>query len=340
MKDLAEYINLVPEIKESNNYWFVRTMGGKLYNPFLFKKVIAIDYDKIPEDKVKELITGDIDEYKSDYIKKCYAENHRPGLIINNLKRFYKEMKIGDIVVIPDNCGNHIAVGVIEGEVHVIDGIEIVGSDGKIKVDQTYRRSRKVKWLAAAKRNNFNPYLYRLLNTHQTISHANSYHEYIDIILHDFYKRGTKYNYVMNVRQKYGLNAKSVYGSLSELITLAEEFLAENGIHENADAIETKISVNSPGYIALLGVAGTVLFVICALVIFFNGGGMKYKNKDGVELEIKSHGFLEALSRFLNSRKDRLIKDQLVDKIKNLEIDNSADIIGLLGAVNEKNQNP
>ena len=54
MKSFEFFLEKVPHIEETKNYWFFRTMGGRLFSPFLYKSIIAIDYARIKEDKVNE----------------------------------------------------------------------------------------------------------------------------------------------------------------------------------------------------------------------------------------------------------------------------------------------
>jgi len=248
-------------------------------------------------------------------------------------------MKTGDYVVIPDMAGKSIAVGEIMSEVEHIEGIEMYRPDGKIYVDREYQRSRKMRWVTVARKDSFSPYLYRLLNTHLTISSANAYSEWIDGLLFNFYKKNEQYHYIINIKQRYGLSARTVYGSFCELLDLADEFLREEGIEESIDSIDTKIALRSPGVIELLGMTGSAIAVISMMVLFLNGGGFKYKKKDGTEINLYTDGVIKRLNEFFNSRKDRIIKSELAAKIKNLEIENADDIVEILNSVNEKNQN-
>jgi len=339
MKSFEFFLGKVPNIEETKNYWFFRTMGGRLFSPFLYKSIIAIDYAEIKEDKVNELIKGRLTEAKARFIKSKYPEHKRINLIISNLKNFYCEMKIGDYVVIPDTAGRNIAVGEIMSEVEYIEGIEIIRPNGKKYIDREYQRSRKMKWVTVAQKDSFSPYLYKLLNTHLTVSSANAYSEWIDGLLFNFYKKDEQYHYIINIKQRYGLSAKTVYGAFYELLNLADEFLREEEIDENVDSIDTRIALRSPGTIELLGTAGTAIAVICLMIHFINGGGIKYKKKDGTEISLNTDGVIKKLNEFLNSRKDRIIKNELAMKIKTLEIGNADDIVEILKTVNERNQN-
>jgi hypothetical protein len=337
--EIDDFLAKIPEVKEVNDYWFFRTMGGRLYQPFFYKSIIALDYTNIGESSVKDLLTGEINETKINFVKSKYPNHRRPGLIIANLKRFYHEMKIGDIVLIPNTAGKNLAVGEITGNVETIEGIERIRPDGKIYIDHEYRRARKIKWISAARRRNFSPELYSLFNTHQTISRANIYAEWIDGLLYNIYKKGSQYHYKINITQQYGLTAKTVYGVLYDLLITVDDFLKKERIEENTDNINTKIVLSSPGYVEFLGNAGYAIAVMSLLVLLINGGGFKIKIKDSFTLDFNTNGILKRLNEFLNSREDRKIKEKLSEKLSSLEIEKSNDIVKLLNEINQKNQN-
>jgi hypothetical protein len=338
-QELNDFLAKIPSVEEENGHWLFRTMGGKLYQPFFYKSIIALDYTNIEEGKVAELLEGDINETKINFVKSKYSDHRRPGLIIANLKRFYNEMKIGDIVLIPNAAGKNLMVGKIVSGVKIIEGIERVKSDGKIYIDHEYRRAREVRWIAAARRRNFSPELYSLLNTHQTISRADSYAEWIDSLLYNIYKKGSQYHYKININQRYGLSAKTVYGVFYELLTTVDEFLKKEHIDETTDNIDTKIVLSSPGYVEFLGVAGKAIAIMCLLILFINGGGFKIRIKDNFSLDLSTNGILRRINEFLNSKQDRKIKERLSEKLASLEIEKSDDIVELLNSINLKNQN-
>jgi len=339
METIDEFLKKIPEIPESTNYWFFRTMGGRLYYPFLFKSIIALNYSKIRKEEAYELIDGEINEKKINFIRSKYPDYNRPGLIISNLKRFYLEMQIGDLIIIPDFSGRNIAVGKIDGDIEDIDGIERVKHDGKIYIDRDYKRSRKITWITAVKRGGFSPELFRLLNTHQTISKANAYAEWIDNLLYSFYKKSNKYHYIVKITQKYGIGAKTVYWTFAELLTLTDNFLKTENIDESVDSIETKISLHSPGYIEFLGLVPYAISLLAILVLLINGGGFKIKYKDDFSLDLSTLGIIKRLSEFLNSKQDRKTKEALKEKITNLNIENPSDFVDILNSINQKNQN-
>jgi hypothetical protein len=157
--------------------------------------------------------------------------------------------------------------------------------------------------------------------------------------LYAFYKKGDRYYYTFSVGQKHSLSAKTVYGTFYELLNIVDEFLESEGVHETTDAVNTRIVLTSPGFVEFFGSAGSAIATIALLVFFVCGGVVKFRVKDSFELDLGSEGILKRLNEFLNSRQDRKIKATLLSKIASLEIKVSDDVVKIMTAANEKNQN-
>jgi hypothetical protein len=332
MDNIDIFLENIPQINASTNYWFFRTLGGRLYSIFYNKSIIALGYAKITKKETEKLIMEPLNEGKTDLIKNEYPNHNRPGLIIRHLKRFHQDMKIGDFIIIPDSGGKHLAIGKIASDVEYIEGIERTKKDGEKYIDSEFIRSRKVTWMTTARRGIYHPELYGLLCTQQTISNANKYAEWIDTLLYDFYKKGEKYHYVVNVNQRSGLSAKTVYWTFYQLLALTDNFLKKENINETTDTIDTKINLRSPGYIEFLGNAGHTITILCFIILLV-GGGFKIQKKNGSTLELNSKGIIKRISEFLNSKQDREIKEVLAEKIRNLDIKKSSDIVDLINSI-------
>jgi hypothetical protein len=338
MSALDDFLKVIPVIDDAKNYWFFRTDGGRLFVPFLGQDIIALNYAEIPDQKVKWLIEKEISEAKIAFVNEKRPDHKRPSLIISNLKRFYDEIKIGDVVLIPEVGGRSIAVGEIRGEVENIEGVKKVHADGKIYIDNKYRRARKVVWKVKENKHFISHHLYSLLNAHQTISDANMYAEWINNILYTVYKQGDKYHYVMNIGQRYGLTGKTLYGFFYDLLAITDRFLEDEKIEANTDSTETKITESSQGFASFVDTSGYVIAAIALFTLFINGGTLKIDFKN-FKLNLDTKGFIIRINEFLNSSKDRKIKDSLNQKIKALEIKRSNDIVDLITSANRNNQN-
>jgi hypothetical protein len=237
---------------------------------------------------------------KIQYVREKYPKHRRPSIIISNLKRFYYEMKEGDFVLIPATSGKSVAVGKITSDVVKIEGVKKIRRDGKIY-------------------------------------NANNYSEWINNLVYSIYKQDDKYHYVINVKQKYGLTGKTVFGCFSDILALSDEFLKEENIDANTDSVEIKIAISTPGWLTFICENGEAIATILLLIIFIVGGEIKLERKD-TKFEIHTSGLLKKVNEFLDSEKNRKVKDTIIQKIKSLEIENPTDIIDLINSINKKNK--
>ena len=88
----------IPNISVERNYWLVRTSGGVWYDEFSNDNFIGINWNELTEKHCK---TDNRTEAEV-IISNNYPESKQPGKIIKNIIKFYQEIKIGDVVMIPD----------------------------------------------------------------------------------------------------------------------------------------------------------------------------------------------------------------------------------------------
>ena len=99
----------LPSVDSSKDYWFVRAQKGQFYKSFLTGGYIAIGWNYITLDDLKNLdevaIKGKIKEFDNRIEK--------PGSAYNQMMKFAYSLKIGDIVIVPSESPNDFLVGEI-----------------------------------------------------------------------------------------------------------------------------------------------------------------------------------------------------------------------------------
>jgi hypothetical protein len=332
-KALDEYLSCCPSIAEDARYWFFRTQGGMLFEPFITSQSIAIGYPSI---NLKTLLGCALDSQSrkslTRQIQKADATEQRPGLAAGQLLTFTHLMKEGDYVIIPSWGSRQLAIGQIVNKLPfqdrlTFDGKDITGFDKK----------RKVKWLTRRiPRDTVNPNLYRMLFAHQTITDVTEWAQWIDILLFDFFKKGNNYHYNLEVNRADGINARDLFQACVDLLKLADDFTAEIGIDQDSGAMDTRINLNSPGDIELITSAAKYIFVIAAIVVGINGGGIKFNlKKAGLSCNVSTDGLIKTINKFLSDRKNRQLADSLKDKLNNLQVDSPADVVKILDHINK-----
>lgn len=316
-KDIQEIINdydlQVEQIPEDRQYWFLRTEGGLYYEDFFHNNFIAIGYNKIK--KPLELLSRD-KKIAYEYILSLY-DVPKPGKIFNQIHRFYKQIKIDDVVMIPGTTSNTIAFGIVKSEMYLSDNAE--------KSDSCpFEKRRTVEWIKEVNRRDLDPHLYPMIRPHNTISNANLYGTYIDKTIHDFFIKGSSAHYIIDVKTLDNislLDFSKLFDSISQAIDIANESNNSGQKYTNDD-IKIKLNVQSPGTIELLTEHWRLMLIVGGLigVIFgvdFSILGQKVKT-DGIK------GYIDKLSQQKHER--RMQEEQQNHEIELKEMDHKHEL--------------
>lgn len=341
MDPLLSILSNCPVIEKNQSYWFFRTDGGRLYDAFKNQSVISIGYPEITVSEIiKEKTTPDtLRDHITTKISQFYPDHERPGLVASQIIKFSFAMKKKDIIIIPSYASDTISIGEIIDEEPCDIKLTVIDKQGET-IDPNFNKGRKIKWIKEVKSSKFNPNLFQLFYTHQTIACANEYSTWIDSLIYDFFSKDDRYHLVLRIKQNDGINATELFRTCINLLDTTEELVNDEGINETSDSIESKINLNSPGDLELISYAPYILGLIGILVIFVNGGKFKIKiDKIGLDVEIGSDGLISRIKESLNSKTDRRLKKTLQKQIENLKIDSSEEIGNLLEKINTRNQN-
>jgi restriction system protein len=331
IQDIENILQVVPEISKSANYWFVRTEGGSFYNAFIESNSIALGYGKIGVNQITALSSQNRSKGLQRLVKINYPDNKRPGLAASQILRFFRDIRKNDYVIIPSSESKEIYIG------QVMDN-EIFEQPIRIENEtfEEYSKRRNVQWLKRVKRSRLNPNLLGILYTHQTISKVNNYAPWIDPVLFDFFRKGEDFHYVISIKRKNQIHARVLFKACSDLLDVADQFSILHNFKEETSDIETRINLNSPGTVELIGRAARFMFVIAAIVVFLNGGGVSLKvDSLGLDLNLETNGLIHSLSDFLNNQADQNIKKALADRIQELNIDDPEVISQIIKAIGE-----
>lgn len=242
--------NSILTFNDDNNFWIVRAEGGKYFDDFLDDKYIGIRYNKVT---IKSLIENKDDLMPSvDTVKNVYkaAYNNRKPLnksskqkLTEHAKQSYLftfEMKIGDIVLVPNKNSKHFALGVViskpydESENHIKERKANYCLKAK---PSNYIKRRKINWISIIYRKDIPDKLSWILSTHQTIINASSAREQLMPLVYPIFK----YN------DKYYLR---VFSNKGENLTLKDWSMLVDSNNSNIDQrITLKADIHSPGFL-------------------------------------------------------------------------------------------
>lgn len=297
MTEVAEFV--IDEISE-RKYWFVRTNGGEYYDDYFHEGYIAVGFNSIIDKTTIERAETD-DVYKRALYESIKLEletdeeiKAKPGLIINQLKRFLVEMNPGDIVLIPSENSKFISFGEITSDVEIISPDDIQ-EDGC-----PFIKRRKVKWVKTLRKESLDPYLYKAIMSHHVITDVSDSATFINRSMSNMYVENGRAHITLRVQSKEPVKVADI----NTLLTCFQDIatIADFPPDILAPIIQSdlKINVQSPGpveYITfgagLLGfgaILATIGLYRAGQIIEKVGGSCSFKiGTKGVAFKMKAN---------------------------------------------------
>ena len=327
---IKKYDIPIVRIDPNINYWLIRTNAGEYFEEFYLENFVGINWNNFNEandflDVNKEATTIRLAE--------TYKENKQPGHTFSQIKRFFHEIKIGDIVMIPSQNSKHIGFGEVTSDVYISKLSQTETDEGECP----YEKRRNIRWVKTVARNKLDPYLYKMMHTHLTISNANDYADAIDRTMYNYYYKGDKAHLVLNVKQKDDIPLMDLVSALQaplDLVELIQNPEDPNKVYNKRD-LDGKLRVQSPGIIEFVSSGGAFSLVVLAgiLIVGLVGGKFKFNvTKEKAEGEISTEGLLEKIIKIRqqnidgqpkvpNKEEITAIEDKLKDAKEKLDME-------------------
>lgn len=326
IKDLFD-IKVIPN---ETNFWLVRTRQGFFYDEYVDSEYIALGWNMLDLNKIKELDNDDKIKLFKEELNQKYSTK-QGSTIFNKCDRFINEMKNGDIIMMPSHHNNFLTFAVVEEyfeekEATYEKEIEIDkrikdGVDYGTKIECPYKKRRKIRVIKTVEGNRLNPNLYRVLASYHGISTINKYANFILSSVYNFYIWNNKLNFVINIEEKNGISAKY----FSELIYYISDVLTIDTDEAN---VYTQANVNSPGDVIATLVTNTGDFAqylkdnwLYVLVIWGAISGVKI---GPISLNSIPETFMKIHSHIRENKKIKIENDnkELDSECKKIEIEN------------------
>lgn len=340
-QELESLITSIPNIPKNRRYWLVRTQSGKYYDSFIEYNYIAIGHNEVPYSKILELRKEAKDDEKEtlkklkDFCKKKYPEELRPGLIANQILKFIYAIKKGDIVIIPSESSEYIAIG----EIQQTPILEITDSD-IAKTECPYTKRKKIKWIKKQRRSSLDPYLYKLMQAHQAINDINDYDDVIERTINNFYIKNGEANVILDVRTQDKISAVELFQLGHYLLSYTNDYFNYSKINADINDISVKLNLNSPGKIQLNSKKIRSVFMMALIINGLFGGGLKLNYK-GLNIDVGSHdGLIKSVINYQNNKHDREMADKILESLDSLQIKEPDDIIKLLKQASTNKDKP
>lgn len=254
------------EAPEEREYWAVRTDGGLYYDHFTKYGIISLghlDILNIPETG-NNIFTPDFtdlslklqNKYKSIHRKKGTATSH-----INQIKRFVRDIKIGDWVLAIGR--NRVCFGRVTGFPKITRTALSVsyGKNQQRKIEMPHNLRRTVNWGPEIDRYSLPFGILSSMRAYQSIFNINQHRELICHTLYPVFKQSDALHFSINIKSKAKINnyqLTCLLNYLNELEFISKKYddieIFKNfenlfEIHANSHEITTSIKAHfqSPG---------------------------------------------------------------------------------------------
>ncbi len=277
--------NLIPNIVDSNRkYWFIRTQGGSYFDEFFLDGFVAIGHEDVP--CVAEADRTD------DLIDKIKINHPQATRILNQVYKFCKEIKKGDVVIIPSASSASFAFGYIEDD----DYFKVNISEEDIDEGKcNFSRRRKTNWVRGIPKSRVDPKLYTFFRNQQTLSCVDEYGEFIERALNPFYIKNGIAHLTLSVETHESPKADDIPLYMYGLLARANDIAEELNLNIEERNIRSRINVQSAGIIELLG-DPVFIGVLSILIIGLFGGKATFRqDKEKTEAEVSTEGLIGAI---------------------------------------------
>lgn len=302
--DFEEVVENVRVVDGDRRYWFVRTYSGELYNDFVERGYVGLGLNNVPMKYIKEGA-----ENKANYNRlKTFIENnneYKKGEATkwaNQLLSFEHDIKIGDIVMIPSKNSDVLSFGVVESDVLIKEDKGTF--QFKNKYEPYPEKRRKIKWIKEAPKAELGTELRGLISSHQGLTNAGWYSQFIEGSLSTIYIKEDKVYLSLKINQDEEINAFHLSRFLDALTYFYKEFCDEFG-EEFDENLFIKIKLQSKGKMLLNGACKAAGIALLGMLAMTKGANFE---ADLFFFKLKASsgdGFLKSLSDFKDANAER-----------------------------------
>lgn len=307
IKCLAEEFKL-PFVGDGVKIWFFRTQSGLFYHDFFLNRYIALGWDLVRASMITDPKNRNDD--KKSVISELYPDEKRPGLILGQMDTFYNKMCSKDLVLIPSEGTQRVAIGVI-GD--IVSDVEHKYPDDEYKKCE-YTHKRTVKWIKEVDLWT-DVYLLKVLRAQQTISDITEYAELVYRNLYPCYISADGLHLMLRKKSSSEYHIKDSIDLQSAVLKINS---IVSGYYEFPDAgkdILVKTAVGSPGFIEFIlpRIPTSVITVVCVIRAIIG----KTTTKEG---EINT-GLMAVLTKGNELLNDHTARQKTKAEIRKLEAD-------------------
>ena len=314
---MEEQIDIIldPSINSEVKYWMMRTMGGDFYKEFVEDGFIAIGYNEITTEDLKAL--PESDNLSKDVLATKLKDRNEnitnAGYPASQILKFYRDMKIGDFVVVPGRSSHYVSFGIITSDVYEAEDKYLHSADLC-----PFAKRRTVNWKKSTVKFKLNPSLQLMFNSRHIISGVDDYAQYIDSLLNDFYVKDDETHLVLRINTEGDINAGNFF-AIYKIFEIVDNFCVEYGIPETTANLVMKIQLESPGNVRLSSKHLLILGLVGLSILSINGGGLKI-NAGNFNFDLSTDGLIGMYNEYLDREVDRDLKESIKSSLDSLDM--------------------
>lgn len=318
--NIKEFANT---IESERRYWLVRTMGGDYYKEFVQEDFIAIGYNEITLNDLKQLPS--LEHTAKNTLSEIFdnrlgIKKEKSSYIISQILRFYREIKVGDVVIVPGRNSHFASFGIV-----VSDMYEDVKNLHKADSCQFTKR-KKIDWRIHQNKFRLNPNLQLMFNTRHIISDVDGYASYIDSLMNDFYIKDDEAHLVLRIKTENEISTEQFF-AFYQVFNIVDKFCKEQNIDETTKDIILKIQMESPGDVRLSSKSILIISLVGLTILAICGGGLTFKvEKIGLDFDLSTKGGINLYNEYLDREVDRDLKTSIARQFDSLDIKKPEDM--------------
>lgn len=310
---LKKLISSTMEDIANRNYWLVRTYSGNYYEQFRNHNFIGIGWNEItlndmskidfktPTKELKHnrktklnLLASKVQFPKDKDFASDESKANAGVRAIHQIWTFIKELKKGDIVIIPSENSDYYSFGEIEeSSVILASSMEINATNCDLI------KRKKIKWIKFDyPREKLDSNYLKFLRVQSTITKISDYKYFVEKTISNTFILNSQSYFVLNVKRREELYP-SHYRAILKLIEETEKLiLLETG--DKIEEIEIKSNVQSEGDLILISNYLPYIFYFAFTVLILAGAGVKF-----IGLEFNTKGVEGLVNKILNGFRER-----------------------------------
>ena len=297
--------NNLPRLKTNSDYWLVRTESGLYYDDFNNSSFIAIGWNAVDEEKLKNVET-DPTQLRT-VVESLYPDDKQPGRTANQLLSFQKDIKIGDLVLIPNEGSERYMLGEVTSELYFEREENISTLPGQCP----FIKRRKVKWIKSFYKKDADSKILKLSYRQQTVNDINDYKAFINRALYGAYVDSEGL-----IHLTYDINIEDNI-NMSDLSSFLYHYTQMYELLAGDRNIDIKINAQSKGKSEIITrtVAGIgIVLLIFGVVTLPYGGEVKIGGGILPEISVKTNGVLSQKEKIKNDQKELELKEESIKR--------------------------